>query len=65
MSKYLVVSITNVSGGLMTSLPTETGHCIQLQATQRPELFGPGQSASVVHVQPSLKQGSAGKSLKI
>jgi hypothetical protein len=54
--------MTNVSGGLMTSEPTETGHSMQLQATQRP--FDPGQSESDVHVQPSLKHGSAGKSLK-
>ena len=55
--------MTNVSGGLMTSEPTETGHSMQLQATQRP--FDPGQSESDVHVQPSLKHGSAGKSLKV
>jgi hypothetical protein len=53
--------MTKVSGGLMMSVPTETGHCMQLHATQRP--LSPGQSASDVHVHPSLKQGSAGKSL--
>ena len=60
---HLVVSMTNVSGGLMMSFPTETGQDMQLQATQRP--LSPGQSASEVHVQPSLRQGSAGRSLEV
>ena len=54
--------MTKVSGGLTMSFPTETGHSMQLQATQRP--LEPGQSESEVQVQPSLKHGSAGKSLK-
>jgi len=60
---YLVVSMTNVKGGFITSFPTETGHSIQLQATQRPAPFGPEQSASEVHEHPSLTQGSDGNNL--
>ena len=58
-----VVSIKKVKGGLMTSLPTDTGHCMQLQATHLPVPPAPAQSASLVQVHPSLKQGSEGKSL--
>ena len=58
----LVVSMTKVSGGLMMSSPTDTGQDMQLQATHRP--LSPGQSESEVQVQPSLRQGSAGRSLK-
>jgi len=55
--------MTNVKGGFITSFPTETGHSIQLQATQRPAPLGPEQSASDVHEHPSLTHGSDGNNL--
>ncbi len=56
------MSITKVSGGLITSLPTETGHSRQLHATHLAALPKLIQSLSAEQVQPSFRHGSEGKS---
>jgi hypothetical protein len=61
--KLYNIDTRNVNGGLTMSFPTDTGHSMQLQATHRPVPPDPAQSASVVQVQPSLRQGSEGSSL--